>query len=68
MIRVPVRHDDLSKRLPDGVERGRDRVQVCGAPDSGVDERWLLSGEQPRVIAGPGQRPGISGIQVHQPG
>ena len=63
-----MRHDDLSQRLSDGIERGRDRVQVGGNPDAGVDERRHLPGQQPGVIAGAGQRSGISGIQFHQPG
>ena len=61
-----VRHDDLAQRLPDRIERGRDRVQVRGVPTPASTSVGTCPGEQPGVIAGPGERPGISGIQLHQ--
>lgn len=67
MVRVRVRHDDLTKRLSHCIERRSDRVQVSGSPDARVDQRGHLPGQQPGVVAGPGEWARISGIQSHQP-
>ena len=63
-----MRHDHLLQCLSDGIERGRNRVQVGRSPDARVDERGHLPGQQPGVVAGSGEWPGISGKQLGQPG
>ena len=63
VIGMAVRHEHARERA--AAEPGRDRIDMTGLADAGVDERGLGAVEQPGVVAGAGHGTGVAGVYKH---